>query len=342
MVKVSVLVAAYNIERYIGKCIDSVLSQGFKDIEVIVVDDASGDSTPSICRSYALRDDRVKLIMKSVNEGVSKGRFDALALAQGEYILFVDGDDWVESGLIERVYTAAKEQSADVVEFGSYRVLDKWGIIKSKRVGLSERMITNPELFDEYYISFFGKNILNVSLWSHLFKADALKRANLSPAKHFLGEDLLLMLGLFPHIESYLIVDYVGYNYRMGGGTSRFNPNLMISFKELFVLKQSLIQKYNYQKAHRYTCIELANCLKTHIMQMMRNDMTKQEILGYLETEIKDPIYETVVGVDCELEFYVALREGDISWMYDIAYTIHRKGRNLRALRSWLFRLVGA
>lgn len=124
---------------------------------------------------------------------------------------------------------AMKKNNADVVEMNSKRF---WGPIKricKQRV--SPQTISSPDLFEKYYISFFGVNLLSVRLWGKLYKVELLKKADLAPSGFKMGEDLMFNMKLFPHIKVYTIIEYPGYNYRVGGITSRDNANLWSDLK---------------------------------------------------------------------------------------------------------------
>jgi len=124
MPAISVIVPIYNGEQFIHKCIDSVLSQTFSDLELIIVDDGSNDHCPQICDEYAEKDSRV-IVIHGTNKGVSIARNIGLVAASGEYVAFCDGDDYFKENLLERTYNTAVEQSADVVSFNLQRMSDK-------------------------------------------------------------------------------------------------------------------------------------------------------------------------------------------------------------------------
>ena len=113
MSKVSVVVPIYKVERYLGNCIESLIGQTLKDIEIILVDDGSPDNCPSICDEYAAKDGRIKVIHKP-NGGVSAARNDGLKAATGEYIIFCDSDDWMELDAFEVLYEAATTNDSDI------------------------------------------------------------------------------------------------------------------------------------------------------------------------------------------------------------------------------------
>ncbi|MBR1533163.1 MAG: glycosyltransferase [Ruminococcus sp.] len=121
MPAISVIVPIYNGEQFIHKCIDSVLSQTFSDLELIIVDDGSTDHCPQICDEYSEKDSRV-IVIHGTNKGVSIARNIGLAVASGEYVAFCDGDDYFKENLLERTYNTAVKQHADVVAFNAIRL----------------------------------------------------------------------------------------------------------------------------------------------------------------------------------------------------------------------------
>lgn len=110
--KISVIVPVYNVEEYLRKCLDSVLNQTLRDIEIICVDDGSTDSLWEILKEYAQKDDRIKLIQKE-NGGLSSARNAAMQVAKGDYIGFVDSDDWIDPDFLRKLYVAAEKYGAD-------------------------------------------------------------------------------------------------------------------------------------------------------------------------------------------------------------------------------------
>ena len=114
---ISVIVPVYNTEKYLKKCIDSIIMQTYKEFELFLVDDGSTDSCPMLCDEYAVTDSRVKVIHKK-NEGQGMARNMALDAASGKYISFIDSDDWVVPNMLEKMVNAAEQYSADIVFCG--------------------------------------------------------------------------------------------------------------------------------------------------------------------------------------------------------------------------------
>jgi len=189
------------------------------------------------------------------------------------------------------MYDKAIETDADYVEVGMQRVLDRHKIIKKKANSIIKGVIMQPQLFDSYYISFFGINILSVNLCGKLYKNSILKEPP-QPIGLAMGEDLYFNLELFPHLQKIYIDDYIGYNYRFGGMTTRYNKNLLPNLKVLYGIKKRKIEEYKYDKASEYIRIELKNVLISDINQrILFNYSSKEDIINQIYQELMNPIW---------------------------------------------------
>ena len=119
---ISVIVPIYNVEQYLEKCIESIISQTYKNLQIILIDDGSNDKSGKICNKYAEKDKRVVVIHKE-NAGVSEARNTGLDNAKGEWITFVDADDWIEEEYCQRLYNLVIETNSDVALCGYNRVV---------------------------------------------------------------------------------------------------------------------------------------------------------------------------------------------------------------------------
>ena len=133
MKKVSIVIPIYNVEEYINKCLDSVCNQTLKDIEIICVNDCSPDNCQQILLEYAEKDSRIKIIKREKNGGLSAARNNGLKEARGEYVYFLDSDDWIDADYIECMYNAAQESNVEIVvntnivaEYDNYSQIFSW------------------------------------------------------------------------------------------------------------------------------------------------------------------------------------------------------------------------
>lgn len=131
---ISIIVPVYNVEKYVRKCLDSVVNQAYKDLEILIVDDGSTDGSGKICDEYK-KDDRVK-VFHTENRGLSAARNYGIDRAHGEWIGFVDSDDWIEPDMYEVLLKSALETDADIVECGVYTEYSNKAIGSKKRNAL--------------------------------------------------------------------------------------------------------------------------------------------------------------------------------------------------------------
>lgn len=344
---ISVIIPIYNTAKYLSQCIDSILNQTYKNIEIILVNDASPDNSLSICQSYCNKDERIILIDKKKNEGVDKARFSGLEVAKGKYVTFIDSDDWLENPeILSIMHQKAEETHVDYVEMGMQRVMDRHKWIKSKGISPVTGLIQTPALFDKYYISFFGYNILSVNMAGKLYRKSTLDKAHLAPSGICMGEDLVFNLQLFPHLKSIYILDTIGYNYRFGGMTTKYNKHLYPDLKYLYILKEKLIEQYQYYKAWDYIRIEMKNVLCSDIYQrIIFNVGTEAEIKAYITQELEDPIWVRVLQVKehpnfLNDPFVQAIVQKDATTIYSSCLTTVKQQafqRNLKKIASFLF-----
>lgn len=186
MPEVSIIVPVYNVEKYLPKCLDSLINQTFKDIEIICVNDGSPDNSLQILNDYAKKDVRVRIIEKE-NGGLFSARHEGMKYIRGKYVIFVDSDDWVSENLVEKCLNAAAYDNPDVVVFGAFSVREKNGKVICNRGGYDFAKI--PAKFER-------KNIFKYppTAWSKMYRADFLKQHNIRFQEIKNGEDQLFFI----------------------------------------------------------------------------------------------------------------------------------------------------
>lgn len=343
---ISIIVPLYNVEKTICCCIESIVSQSFENIEIILVNDASSDDSINKCEKYVSKDRRIKILNKLKNEGVEMARLTGIQCvsSQSKYVMFVDADDWIQPGILQRCYDVAESTEVDYVQFRSRRVISKLGI----SIGESERFIVDNKrniktlgekdgLFEDYFLSFFGVNILPVTLWGKLYRTDLLKRKPFSPCGLSWGEDLIMNMRLFPYVEKIAFIDDIGYNYRVGGMTSHALPHLLPVAMKMFLLKEEAIKKYDYDKATFFARVEMKNILRTAISQRIEYKYgtvadNKKWVAEMLSDPMWDRISEIVNDSRCADDPFVqamARRDVDELWRL-MALTVKPHGLKWR------------
>ena len=174
MPEISIIIPNYNTEKYLSRCLDSLVHQTFKDIEIIVIDDGSKDKSVEIMKEFSQKDDRVKVIEQQ-NAGVARARNRGLETATGKYLMFCDSDDWYEPNMCEVMHKTIEKEKVDVVCCHNAFDWEEDLASAEKEDRLVEKYY-NPNWFGKYVLN--EKNILatNVLLWNKIWRHDLIKK----------------------------------------------------------------------------------------------------------------------------------------------------------------------
>lgn len=224
---ISIIVPVYNVEKYLPDCIESLLSQTFKNIEVILVDDGSTDNSSSICDEYKLKDDRIIVIHK-INSGVAAARIDGLKIAQGKYITFVDGDDYVDKNMCNILYKNMEVFDLDSCLFNEAVIKEGRWLYKGNKYNINE-------LNDYQYIYDFNTKSIFVigTVCGGIYKKHILlDTCEFIDNKIYFGEDLLWQYAVLFSSKKIKVIDDVLYFYRKHDEqiTSKYKRNFLNNF----------------------------------------------------------------------------------------------------------------
>lgn len=204
---ISVIIPVYKVEKYIEQCINSVIEQTYKNLEIILVDDGSPDNCPQICDNYEKAEDRIKVIHKD-NGGVSSARNIGIDKAKGKWIAFIDSDDWVEKKYIEKLYICAIKENADIVLCGYNRIVDN----KIEKINSSRKI--NKYSGNEYLINSLnpqtGFGMCHMKLINRKIIEDIRFNETLE-----VGEDALFNIMITKNIKCAVHSNESLYNYRI-------------------------------------------------------------------------------------------------------------------------------
>lgn len=240
--KISVIIPCYNVEKYINKCLDSVLNSTFKDIEIIAIDDGSVDSTYEILKEYEKKDSRVVISTKK-NTGQANTRNIAINKASGEYLLFLDSDDYIDTDMIEELYNKVKE---------GYDI----AVCDAKGVDLSGNIL-NTIVFNEYSNNSIKNYIINSSgpCWK-LIKKDIIINNNLYFYEGHIYEDIAVVpsWGIYANSIGYVPNKYYYYLIRNNSTMNQtaYNKKLEDIFDSLDNLTSLFNNKYNTELEYIY------------------------------------------------------------------------------------------
>ncbi|MFK7832545.1 MAG: glycosyltransferase family 2 protein [Winogradskyella sp.] len=267
-IKISVIVPIYKIENYLPQCIDSLLEQSFLDFELILVNDGSPDGCPKICDDYAKLDHRVKVVHKE-NGGLLSARKAGLKAASGEYIAYVDGDDWVDHYYLDILYKLAKTNSADLVSTGHFREFNgKIETIKPLYFGnFNAHDIKHSILPNAIYNGEFCKHGISTYVWNKLFRKDILSKVLFDvPNEIVMGEDAAITYSYLAMCKRLVKSDIPLYYYRQR--------------------HDSIVKSIENPKIEYYRLGLLMHFLKTKLSPVMDKETLDRQLTYYLYSQI--------------------------------------------------------
>ena len=269
--RISVVVPVYNVEKYLEKCVNSIVNQTYKNLEIILVDDGATDNSGKLCDELAKIDNRIKVYHKE-NGGLSDARNYGVERATGDYIGFVDSDDYIDAEMYEKLYEAIKKENADVAECNLK-------IIYPNRVELYTnekyfKVCTKQEYLEEYLKieKVFG------SVWTKLIKSDIAKKLVFPKGK--LYEDTYYAYDLINVANSFVLIDSPSYNYLMREN-SITNAKFNLRIFDLI----EIVEKFHKMTYENYPSLkEAADCRKMYAYFSVLNSIL-------LEDEFKNNSY---------------------------------------------------
>ncbi|ACU06801.1 glycosyltransferase, GT2 family [Flavobacteriaceae bacterium 3519-10] len=249
---ISVLIPTFNDDIFIANCLDCVISQTMADIEIICIDDGSTDSTPEILREYALKDDRIRYIIKPVNQGVSDARNDALRLANGKYFLYVDGDDLMDENLLKKAYLLAVSTDSDIVMW-DYLTFNNYSEISEKKNKNSD---LKPEDSNDK-VALLQRPAFS---WMKLVKTATARSLGISFPKGLIREDIPVHWHLLTSVDKIAIIPEKLSYYRQ-------NPSSLTHKNDRTVLDIAAIMD-----------IVKAYLISNNLYNIYKNEFLRQQI----------------------------------------------------------------
>lgn len=242
---VSIIIPVYKVEKYLPSCIDSVLSQTYSNLEIILVDDGSPDRCGEICDAYAEKDHRIRVIHQE-NGGVAAARNTAISISQGEYLYFVDSDDLIAADTLEDLVTLAQTHNADMVCAATCSIDEQGAVMRDVKHESSSGTITLTQAEAlRYYAA------TEWAPWNRLIKAD-IHREILFP--HFkICEDEATKFKLIARCHTIVNTDLLKYFYRMRQGSATASDSKVDRMDMFYSRKQNL----NYLKEHHPQIVSL-------------------------------------------------------------------------------------
>lgn len=252
-IKFSVIIPIYNVENYLRRCLDSLLSQTFTDYEVLLIDDGSTDASGNICDEYVEKDRRVKVVHQK-NQGVSVARQRGLDMVQGKYVAFVDPDDFVQPNYLSAMINFAESDDADLV-WCDYTELHHDGEMLHS---CNQNILTREELLENILEGKFS-----AVLWNKLYKASIIKRYGIRFDENLkTAEDILFVSKYICQVKRMKYVSQSLYNYNMVNSNSAINKFDVLRFKtDYAVMLKQLIQTLRAEGMYQQLFPSILRCM---------------------------------------------------------------------------------
>lgn len=278
--KISIVVPVYNVKSYISRCIDSLVCQTYNNLEIILVDDGSNDGSGDICDEYSVKDNRIKVIHK-LNGGLSDARNKGIEQATGDYLLFVDSDDWIALNTCQLIHDMAQKHNADVVVFGVKNVFESGKIVFGRKCyhGITDKTLCIKALITN--IAYSG--IYNYAC-NKMFSRSLFEKIRFPLGK--LAEDQDVIYRVLHKSKRIYVSDLHLYNYyrRSSSITSnQYYPKLIQDRHELWVKRLSFFEKYYPELVDD----QIAQILGVAYVSLIKLDKSNKNLRSILENFVK-------------------------------------------------------
>lgn len=299
---ISIIVPVYNMEAFLAECLDSVLAQTYPHLQVLCVNDGSFDRSQEILEEYARKDSRIIPITKE-NGGLSSARNRGLEDATGEYVMFLDSDDWLDSDICRLAVQEMEKSHADLVMWSYIREYQTYS--KPSDVLGKERLYFDSDGVRRLQRRLFGlvgeelsdpsKGDIIVTAWGKLYRRDLIAGVKFIDTNKIGTEDSLYNIEVFRHIHSVVYLPVYGYHYRKYNAaslTTAYNPRLFAGWKNMYALMEEQIRIHNLPDVYR---VALSNrravnliALGINIMAAKKTPMEKRQ---ELQNILRQPVY---------------------------------------------------
>lgn len=302
----SIIVPVYKVDKFLPRCMNSLLNQTLKDIEIILVDDESPDDCPQLCEQYAKTYSHIKVIHKK-NEGLGFARNTGLEVALGEYVAFIDSDDFIDPDMFENLYQYAKKNDCDVVFCGYNIYRDKQHIIKCQEfpdysVYKGKEQVTNVLMnMVGADPSHYSDVRLLMSVWRAIYSRSIIEKNHLRfvSEREYIAEDIIFHLDFLPHCLNIGFIPQTHYYY-CDNGTSltrsyradRFNKEIFLYYSIKERLAKIGSQQSYRNRLDRYLLMKTRVCISQQVryINLLGYKVSRQNIKDIINSQEVDKL----------------------------------------------------
>jgi glycosyltransferase involved in cell wall biosynthesis len=284
--KVSVIIPVYNVENHLEDCLDSVINQTLRDIEIICIDDGSTDGSLDILEKFAQKDDRIKIISQE-NQGAGAARNKGLKIAQGEYLSFLDADDFFELDMLEKVYEYSTEKSLEIAIYGVKTFNDKTSEVKEIEYDIQRKYLPNKFIFNYKDFPMYVFNTFKNWTWNKLFKRIFILKNDIEFQELFRTNDLLFTCKALVKAERISVLDTSLVYYRVGHDFHSQNTNHehpLDFYNAMIALKSFLIDENIFHEVEQsFVNFAASGCL--YNLKSLNTKESHEKLYNFLHDE---------------------------------------------------------
>lgn len=300
--RVSIIVPIYNVEKYLDRCMNSLVNQTLKDIEIIMVDDGSPDNCPKMCDEWAKKDSRIKVIHKK-NGGLGYARNSGLDVATGKYIAFVDSDDFVKTDMYETLFNKIEEYGADTIFCGLFKYWNGNKVIEIRNV--DKTTVFEGDDVIKLALDFVGSPVsekkdwkYEMSVWHSLYSNEVIQKYHIRfrTEREILSEDIVFQELYLPHVKKVIYVSepYYYYCFNNGGSLTHaiYDSSKYTRMISLYHCLCDLTQDKDPKclRAQRF----LIAYMRANVMGLMESNYSYRQTKAYLKELCDKKVWEQI------------------------------------------------
>lgn len=308
---ITIIVPVYNVKKYINECVDSLINQTYKNIEIILVDDGSTDKSGEICDGYAICDSRIKVIHKR-NEGLGFARNTGLKVAQGKFVTFIDSDDKADADLVENLVNEIYEVNCDTC-IGGFKRISENGIVSFEE-RYDKTLFEGKDVYDKLFARMLGSapdkhDAIRMSVWNVMYSMDIIREHNIEfPSERtFISEDIVWDSEYYKYAQKAVVIDSTAYNYRITPGslTQKYKPDMLEKICVLYYEMWNRLSgdKMKITRLQRQFFVNLRACIKQERSSVSQKGNVE------IRTAIKEIVNNQVVHAVSD-EYLKAIHQG--------------------------------
>ena len=300
---VTVVVPIYNVEPYLNRCIDSIVGQTYRNLDILLIDDGSPDNCPRMCDEWAQKDSRIRVIHKA-NAGLGMARNTGIEHALGKYICFFDSDDYIAPGTIEAACAAAEENRADIVVYGSAMVDENKAVLNTKIP--QGHIYQGDEVVQKFLPALMGEDPdtgydphIPFSAWSCLYSMEVIRQAQwrFVSEREIVSEDIYSLMELYQHIRKVVVLEKCFYYYCRNGAslTQSYRADRYARNRHFYLKCLELCQRCGYPKEIERRCKEpfLSNVIGV-LKQEIAHYPSPRDAVKHLREIVDDDVLQKV------------------------------------------------